>query len=197
MSRIPKWPFPDDKPVSRSRRMALAYRTTAQEAEQLLTPLREAAQIIADAVEQADKRLLAYDSPKTLHELQTALKQVRAVLDAGAPTQTVAQLDQRFTSWGEFWHCEQPDEYGPEDYVRAADGAKLIGISHKTLNTMRNRGQIPSIFNVTTGGTGGYWYKVADLYAAKDAMPSRGWRRKSTADTLDANGTGDSDEPQQ
>lgn len=190
---IKKWPFRGDPPVTRARKVALAYRNTAAEYETLIAPLREAAQTIVDALSKADRRLLAYDSPKTLGEIDQALKTVAAaLLDMPAPTQTVTQLDARFISWGEFWHCEQPAERELDEYVLAKEGSRLIGITPKTLNTLRNQGRIDAVFDKDRSATGAYWYKVADLMALQPTLASRAWRRKSSTDTLNANGTGDS-----
>lgn len=187
-----KWPFPEDSNVARARKMALAYRNVAQEQAALIDQYRTATQIIVDAVNQADRRLLAYDSPKTLAALAEALKNAQAALDNTGAGNPVNDLDRRFTSWGEAWHCEQPTEYEDDDYVPTAVGAKLIGISAKTLTDMRNTGRIDAQFNEQTGIHGGYWYQVADLYTLARTMRGRAWRSSRHADNLNANGTGDS-----
>lgn len=192
MSKGPKkWPFPEDTPTIRARKVAFAYRNVAEEQAALIDQYQAATQVIVDAVNQSDRRLLAYDSPKTLAALSAALKAAQAALDATAGS-PVKDLDARFTSWGESWHCEQPDHYPDDEYVRTAVGAKLIHVSAKTLSVLRNQGRIDAIFDRQAGSTGGYWYKVADLYALAATMRGRAWRSSRPADTLNANGTGDS-----
>jgi len=187
-----RWPFPQDPPVTRARKMALAYRNIAEEMVALLDQYQAATRTIVDAVNQSDRRLLAYDSPKTLTALAAALKSAQAALDATTAGNPVEDLDSRFTSWGETWHCEQPTEYDDDEYVRTIDGARLIGISPKTLTDMRNKGRVDAVFERRSSPTGSYWFKVADLYALAATMRGRAWRTSRPTDTLDTNGTGDS-----
>jgi protoporphyrinogen oxidase len=189
---IQEWPFPKDRPVHKARKMALAYRNIAEEQAALLQQYQAAVEIIHRAIDEADKRLLAYRNPGTLGELEEALTVAKAALAATTAGNPVTDLDRRFTSWGETWHCEQPANYEMDDYVRTATAAKLVHMSSKTLTTMRNNGRINAIFNPNTGATGGYWYLVADVYALAASMPGRAWRSSRPADTLNANRTGDS-----
>lgn len=189
---IHTWPFPNERPLGKARKMALAYRNIAEEQAALLDQYRAAVEIIHRAIDEADKRLLAYRNPGTLDELEEALTVAKAALANTAAGNPVKDLDQRFTSWGETWHCEQPDHYEMDDYVRTATAAKLINISAKTLTTMRNSGRINAVFNPDSGTTGGYWYLVSDVYALSATMRTRAWRTSRPADTLNANRTGDS-----
>jgi len=189
---IRQWPFPKDRAIHRARKMALAYRNIAEELNDILNTLATATTTITGALEQADKRLLAYDSPKTLTELHTALKNAQAALELIGDTNRVHDLDQRFTQWGETWHCEQPEHYEPDDYVRTSEAAKLIGISDKTMSSLRVHGKITGIFHKGSGATGGYWYLVRDVYALAETLPGRNWRTKRPTDTLNDSETGDS-----
>lgn len=190
---IRKWPFVGDKPVSRARKMALAYRNVAEELAAQVKALRDAADVIAKAVDKSDRRLLAYDSPQTLSELDQALKAVKAALELPPAGDPVKALDERFTSWGETWHCEQPVAYGMDEYVRTSEAARLIHISDKTLSHNRIHGKIKGVFERQSGATGGYWYLVRDVYALGETLPGRSWRRKRPTDTLNASETGDSE----
>lgn len=173
------WPFPGDVPVIRARKMLGAYRQVAIEQ-------RDAARGLAEALRNADTRLLAYDSPTTLEAIKAALK----TLDDADP---VAALDKRFSDWGETFHVEQPQHYEMDDWVRASEAAKLIHIDKSALNQMRIRGRIKGMWSDDVGSCGGYLYKVEDVYKLSTTIRRRGsWRDKGVTDTLDDSGRGDS-----
>jgi len=153
------WPFPGDSPVARARKVALAYRHVAQQQHQ-------AANILAQAMRKADTRLLAYDSPTTLEEIKAALK----VFDASDP---VAELDKRFTDWGETFHTEAPVHYDMDDYVKAEEAAALIHLSRKSMSALRVRGRIKGHWTPDIGTSGGYLYLVRDVYALSTTLKSR------------------------
>lgn len=171
------WPFPGESPVVRARKMVLAYRHLAQQE-------RAGALLLADLLRRADTRLLAFDNPATLDAIKTALK----TLGDGDP---VAELDRRFTDWGESFHAEQPEHYEMDDYVKASVACTLIHVAPKTINTMRINGRIKGHWAPDLGSSGGYLYRVGDLYDAAAKLPSRGWRRKRSTDTLNDSGRSD------
>ena len=171
------WPFPGDAPVTRARKMASAYRQVALEQQQ-------AAQALRDAMFKADTRLLAFDSPATLVAIKAAL----ASLDGA---DAVTALDKRFSDWGETFHIEQPERHEMHDMVKASEAAKLIHSSAKTLNELRIKGRIKAEWSDEVGPSGGYLYRVADVYKLSTTMRGRGWRRKQSVDTLNDSGRGD------
>jgi hypothetical protein len=173
------WPFDGEAPVTRARRMVLAYQQIAREQ-------RAAALALAQALRQADTRLLAYDSPATLQAIKTALK----ALDDGDP---VTDLDKRFCDWGETFHVEQVQHYEMDDYVKATEAAKLIHVTGKTLNDLRIKGRIKGQWSKDVGNAGGYLYKVEDVYKLSTQMRGRGWRKKGSLDTLSDSGRGDTE----
>lgn len=173
------WPFPGEAPVTRARKIALAYRTVAQQQRDALTKLR-------GALDQADKRLLAYDSPATL----VAIKQ--ALADIG-DTDQVAELDKRFSDWGETFHCEQPGHYELDDYVPAKIAAQLAHVAPKTIHNLRISGRIKGTWTPHLSTSGGYLYKVRDIYELSSKLRGRGWRAKESADTLNPNGRSDAE----
>lgn len=168
MKRV--WPFPGEVTIIRARKVALAYREAARQQHEAIKTLRE-------ALTKADTRLLAYDSPATLNAVKDAIK----ALGDGDP---VAELDQRFTDWGETWHCEQPQHYEMDDYVKAKEAAKLIHVSAKTIQTLRMDGRLKGHWTTDIGTAGGYLYLVADVYKLSSTMRTRGWRTKGSADNL-------------
>lgn len=172
------WPFPGESPVVRARKMVLAYRHLAQQQ-------RDAALTLANALRKADTRLLAFDSPATLETIKTALK-------ALGDHDPVAELDKRFTDWGETFHAEQPKHYDLDDFVKASIAAQLIQVAPKTINTMRINGRVQGYWSDDLGSSGGYLYKVRDLYDAAATMPSRGWHRRRSTDTLNNDRRSDS-----
>jgi hypothetical protein len=187
--KMRRWPFPGEQPVHRARKVALAYRHTALEYADVAEHLRT----IIEAVENADRRLLAYDSPKTLAALDIAMKAAREYLDNIHKAETPQALDERFTSWGETFHCEQPEHYEDDDLVKGAQAAKLIHVSPKTMSTERIRGRIKGIWDPEMATAGGYWYRVGDVYALSSELRGRAWRRKGSTDTLNDSRTGDSE----
>lgn len=173
------WPFPGDVPVIRARKMVGAYRQAAIEAQQ-------AAQVLRDAMIKADTRLLAFDSPATLVAIKAALE----TLDQ---TDAVAALDKLFSDWGETFHTEQPQHYEMDDMVKASEAAKLIHVNKSALSQMRIRGRIKGVWNDDVGTSGGYLYKVEDVYKLSSTIRRRtSWRDKGVTDTLDDSGRGDS-----
>jgi len=158
--------------------MASAYRQVAKEQQ-------EAAQALRDAMFKADTRLLAFDSPATLVAIKAALK----TLDGAS---AVAELDKRFSDWGETFHVEQVAHYEMDDWVKASEAAKLIHSSTKTLNELRIKGRIKAEWSADVGSSGGYLYKVEDVYKLSTTMRGRGWRRKGSVDSINDSGRGDS-----
>lgn len=198
------WPFPGDSPVARARKMCGAYRQVAQQQHQAACELRDAylnqhkaAAALREALDKADTRLLSYDSPATLELIKKALKELDAeqIPAAFDPTDPVAELDERFSSWGESFHAEQVDHYEMDDWVKASVAASLIHVSHKTINTLRIQGRIKGQWHQTLGPSGGYLYLVADVYKLSETLRSRTWQKKPTVDTLNDSGRGDSKSP--
>jgi hypothetical protein len=173
------WPFPGDSPVARARKVALAYRSVALQQHQALASLR-------DALDKADKRLLAYDSPATL----VAIKQ--ALADIG-DTDPVAELDKRFTDWGETFHSEQPIHYEMDDYVNATIAGQLIHLNRKSINELRQKGRLKGHWTPDLGPVGGYIYRVSDVYELSSKKRRRTSADKGSADTLNTDGRSDAE----
>jgi hypothetical protein len=128
------------------------------------------------------------DSP----EVDDALKAAREVLGRAAQVESVRALDDRFTAWGETFHCVQAEHFELDDWVRTAEAAKLIHVSPKTLSSMRIKGRIKGVYEKNEGSVGRYWYKVRDVYDLATTMPGRNyWRQKQSTDTLNDSETGD------
>lgn len=164
------WPFPGESATVRARKVALAYRAVAQQRH-------TAGLALAELLKRADTRLLAFDAPATLQAIQLALKD----FDGPDP---VAELDIRFTNWGETFHCEQPEHYDMDDYVTAKIAAQILSVHAKTISVMRIKGRLAGHWDPTVGQAGGYRYKVADLYDIAAQRRTRGWRRREATDTL-------------
>jgi hypothetical protein len=181
--------------------MCGAYRQVAQQQHQAATELRDAylkqriaVATLQEALGKADTRLLSYDSPATLELIKTALKeldtdQIPAAFD---PTDPVKELDDRFSSWGESFHADQVDHYDMDDEVKASVASKLIHVSDKTITTLRIAGRIKGRWVKHLGPTGGYLYRVGDVYELSTTLRSRSWRKKATIDTLNDSGRSDS-----
>lgn len=178
---IRRWPFPEDYPIHKARKMCLAYREEARRQHELVVALRS-------VLEKADRRLVAYSDPGILAAIDEV---IRAVPDEDP----VTALDTRFTDWGEKFHCDEPQvEYDLDDYVKSDDAGRLIGISSKTMGTHRIEGHIKGIWDQNLGSAGGgYWYKVRDVYALKERLPGKGgvWRKNAPLDNLDDSRRGD------
>lgn len=178
-----QWPFPGEAPVVRARKMCLAYRATAEK-------LEAAKQDLLDALDVIDRRLIAFDDPKAL----AALDRVQKTLDA---LPTVKELDDRFTDWGVDWHAEQLDHYDPDELVKPAIAAKLIHVAVGTVGALRIKGRIKGHWDPTISSTGGYRYKVRDVYELATIMPGRGRRKRADSaepaptDTLNDSRRGD------
>lgn len=173
------WPFPGEAPVTRARKVALAYRQVAQQQHQILA-------VLSDALDKADTRLLSYDSPATL----VAIKQALAGIP---PADPVAELDKRFTDWGETFHCEQPAHYEMDDYVTAKIAAQLIHVGPNAVQALRVKGRIKGHWTPDLGTVGGYLYKVRDVYDLSSKLRGRDWRRKESTDTLNDDGRSDAE----
>ncbi len=125
-------------------------------------------------------RTLAQDLTKQLH-------------DAGITVETaVADLDERFTDWGEKWHCEQVKSLGPDDLVDRNEAAALIGVAGGTLGRLRIRGRIKGQWvKGVFGKPGHYLYKVSDVYQLSTELRGRSWRAADATDTVTPDGESD------
>lgn len=173
---IKRWPFPGDSPIARARKVGLAYRAALQQRQQ-------ANEQITALLKGIDRRLVNFDNP----EAGTLIDKALAAL-AG---DDVSDLDKRFSDWGETWHCEQPENWGPDDWVKGVDAAKILHVSSKTVQTMRMRGRIKGIWEPGPGNTGAFWYKVSDVYQLVDHLRGKNWRGKGSTDTLNNSGRSD------
>lgn len=172
-----KWPFPGDYPIVRARKMALAYRNLAEQQQ-------AAHQRIREALENLDRRLIAYDNPASLAIIDQALKEFAAT--------SVKDLDDRFTSWGEEWHADQPVTYEPDDMVKAKTAAQIMQVAPKTVSNLRITGRLKGVWDPDMGNSGGYWYKVSDVWEMSTRLRGRNWRSKPPLDTLNDSGSSDS-----
>lgn len=102
----------------------------------------------------------------------------RAALHDHAPG-LAADLDTRFTRWGESWVAPRHVPPGDE-LVSAEDAGTLIGISSGAIGKLRRDGRIQG---VKTGRK--YEYAVADVYRLSSEARRRG---PHTTDTVQDNG---------
>jgi hypothetical protein len=173
-----KWPFPGEVPTVRSRKVALAYREGMRQQHEYVRAL-------AALLEQADTRLMSYNDPATVAAITELIKTI-------GDEDPVEALDQRFSDWGERWHCEQLDHYEPDDYVKAKVAANLIHVAAKTISGMRIDGKIKGVWDPEIGTNGGYWYRVGDLYDMRARMPLKPqWRPEESTVTLNDSRRGD------
>lgn len=173
-----KWPFPRDGISTRARKMALAYR-------QLATEQHQRAEAFRNVLASLDQRLLRFMDPDTAEAV--------AKLIAETTPDPVAELDQRFTSWGEKWHADIEVTYGPDDWVTSAEGGPLIQRHGATLNQMRLRGLIKGRWVKATAGKQPHWeYRVKDVYALQTQLKGQGWRAAGPTDTVADSGRSDS-----
>jgi hypothetical protein len=171
-----KWPFPGDIPLIRARKVALAYRNLALEHEQAVA-------VVRDVLEKFDRRLIAFDNPGSVSELDKALQVIEAT--------TVKNLDDRFTEWGETWHAEQPDHYEPHEWVKGSVAAQLLHTSTKQISALRIAGRLKGKWDRDMNTNGGYWYRVGDLYELSMKKRGRTSRTEGSADTLTDSGSSD------
>lgn len=157
---IKKWPIDDDSPTEIARKMCGAYRQSAQQ-------WQEIAGILVDAFQTLDRRLVGYDSVATLAMIDKAIKAVPAA-------ETPVKLDNRFMSWGQTWHCPQPEVYDDDDYVTAVQAGRLIHMSTAAVHKFRQRGKLDAVWNEQLGGRGGFMFRVGDVYQAAASRRKRG-----------------------
>lgn len=165
------WPFPGDSPVARSRKVALAYRAVAQDQH---TKLVELQKILAGI----DVRIIGWiPDAETITAIQQFVK-------TQLPDQA-AELDERFSSWGEQWHATVAHHWEPDDWINAEEAAALVQIGRNTLLRARSRGRIEGQFVKQEGDHNGRWYfKVADVYALQEKLPGRDWKSRRSTSTL-------------
>ncbi len=153
-----KWPFPGDAPVTRARKMALAYRQRAERLEARHSDLRK--------------------TVNELLEMKNLPVKVRGALLAvaldDAKHETVEGLDTRFLDWGETWHTPIEATYDLDDWVSAKIGGQLIQIPPATLTTLRMRRRITGRWAKGKGVNPHWEFKVRDLYALQDEIRKRG-----------------------
>lgn len=154
------WPFPGDAPVVRARKVALAYRSVAQEQQQTIADMQA-------LLAKIDRRLLGFTD--------AALDQaIHAIVNA-TPVDLVGDLDRRFADWGQAWHAEVVQEHELDDMVPAKVAASLVHLSYGALQRARVRGRIKGEYRGTIEG---YWYRVRDVYA----LSSESRKRKHKGD---------------
>jgi hypothetical protein len=158
--RLKKWPWDGDAPITRSRKCALGYKGTATAYQDALTAIREALALI-------DLRLINFDQPGAADIITKAIA-------AAAEVQTVEQLDERFTEWGETWHCPRPARYDDDDYVDAETAAEIMQLAPGTVHKFRTRRQLAGIWQPDPGGRGKWMFRVGDLYKLATERRRRG-----------------------
>lgn len=158
--RPKQWPFDGDAPVTRARKVSGAYRATAVAYEESLTAIGDALQLI-------DLRLINFDQPGAADIITKAIA-------AAGETQSVAQLDQRFTDWGEAWHCPRPTTYSEDDLVDAIVAAEILQIASGTVHKFRTNRRIKAVWNPQIGPRGGWMFRVGDLYEFSRTRRRRG-----------------------
>jgi hypothetical protein len=99
---------------------------------------------------------------------------ITKALAIGADAQTVAQLDERFTTWGETWHCPQPTTYHDDDYVDANVAAELMQLAPGTIHKFRTRRQLTGVWHPDPGGRGRWMFRVGDVYKLATERRRRG-----------------------
>lgn len=165
-----QWPFPGDAPVSRARKMGLAYRQMAIDAQKQLQAAAEfAAHLDPELRERFDK---------TVH------------LDVD---QRVENVDRRFLSWGEKWHAERVEPYADDEMIDTRQVAALLCITISSASKLRMRGRLPARAHPDERGRVMWLYRAGDVYAlANEPRPRKSTSPASDAtDSIPASGTGD------
>lgn len=152
-----QWPQPGDSPVVKARKVALAYRASAAAFQDQLTALL--------AIVAANPHVAAVVSPQLI------------TVDA----QTVQQLDERFARWGETWHYPRPTHFHDDDWVSAKVAAEITQLAPGTIHRLRVERRIIGSWSPDLGRTGGYLYRVGDLYQLSAKVRAR--RRKGDPET--------------
>lgn len=89
--------------------------------------------------------------------------------------EAVAELDERFRSWGERWHTDEPVTYRPDEWIPTAEAAQLIQISPGALSSLRVNGRITGrIRRVRAQGNAGFEYQVSDVLHLSQEIRRRG-----------------------
>lgn len=158
--RPKQWPFEGDAPMIRARKVAGAYRATAVAYSEALTAIGEALRLI-------DMRLINFDQPGAANMITKAMAEA-------AEVQSVAQLDQRFTEWGETWHCPRPTTYDENDFVDSIVAAEILQIAPGTVHKFRTNRRIKAVWNPQIGPRGGWMFRVGDLYEFSRTRRRRG-----------------------
>lgn len=148
MTPASRWPFPDS-PLKKSRRMAGAYRESAERFQQIATELK-------DAIEKINERLIGFDSAVRLSIIQKALKNLPDV-------QTVEQLDQRFADWGETWHLPEREHYDDEEWVDSHVAGRILQYAPGYILRLRVDNRLPGRWDPTIGHKGAYLFQVKAL----------------------------------
>lgn len=111
----------------------------------------------------------------------------RAVVEEIAPARC-KELDEKFTEWGEHWHCSQIAPYDGNDLLPTIEAASLIGITSGSLSNLRVVGRIKGYKRRDRGR--GFAYKVNDLLELSTQIRNRrvGWHGANSADKVPAAG---------
>lgn len=181
-----KWPFPGDSNVARARKVALAYRSLAQQLADEINDLHT-------RIGKIDPRVLDWvESPPEDPDLARSLKRIAdtPAEERGTP---VAELDQRFKEWGEDWHAEVPVDYDEDDLIPQAEAAALVQLTPASLGRLRQRGRITAVRTKHPGdpGSGRFYYRVGDVYDLQRERRTRNSRDPDTTVTVPSSGSSD------
>lgn len=109
----------------------------------------------------------------------------RAALSEAGLLDAMAELDERFCSWGEGW-ISPNRTFKLDDMVTAAEASTITGLDSGTISSMRVQGRLKG----TRDGKR-YLYKVSDLHE----IANRQMRKRPTwEDRVTANGRSVSNE---
>lgn len=175
-----RWPFPGDGLTKRARKVALAYRSLAQQQEQRVAELQK---LLAGV----DSRILGWiPDPAVLQAIDDFVAE-----QLGDP---VGDLDRRFADWGETWHAEVVAHHEPDDWVTAAEAGTLIHCSPQTLTRARMKGLIDGRYVKVAGDSNGRWYfKVAAVYEFDRTGRKGMWKKDDGTTTVVDSGRGDAE----
>ena len=163
------WPYPGDAPVSRARKIALAYRALAEtQAEKA----RELEQLLAEI----NGKLLKWDDPKRSGKIKALL--------ADLTRDDVTDLDLRFLHWGETWHTPlERTQYDEDDWVTSREAGKILSLDGNSVLMLRRRGRIKGRW--VKGTNPHFEFRVGDLWKLQTERRTRKGQPLENGDATD------------
>lgn len=166
------WPWPGDSPVVRARKIALHYRSLAEEQQKRANDLH---QLLTDTVNLKSLRLVDPDLAQALDVI---------VVTGGQVADAVETADRKFLEWGEEWHTPLEAEYADDEWVPTRVAARLIHIAEGTITRMRLRGRIQGKWRKDPGAANTWVFKVSDLYKLQSELRGRNWKSGPKTDSI-------------